>query len=93
MRAAILLGNSDAEHAELSGLFERVDREVLRLIPFHQVGFDLAVGEITDHLLDLLLFVAETEIHLGQLPRTLDWLRDVGGALPRATGAPFPPQA
>src|SRR6185369_14868391 len=62
-RAAVLLGEDDAEEPELTGFLERVDGEVLRLIPLRDMRFDLARGELADHVPNLLLLVSQTEIH------------------------------
>ena len=53
-RAAVLLGKEDAEEAELAELAEDLARELLGLVPAHDVGPDLGVAEIAKRLEDRL---------------------------------------
>ncbi len=71
-RAAVLLGEGHAEHAQLAGALEGIDGKVLRFVPLREVRLDLALREIAHHLLDLQLLVGQTEIHSSQLLRWSD---------------------
>src|SRR4051794_38274454 len=62
-RAAVLLGDRHAQHAEAAGTLENLGGKVLRLIPLHQMRLDLAERELAHHLLNLSLLVGKTEIH------------------------------
>ena len=61
--AAVLLGERQAEQAELAHGQHGVDREGVVAVPRLGVRRDLALGEVADDLAERLLLVAELEVH------------------------------
>ncbi len=63
----VFLGDENTHQTEFPHLvLEKVDRELLFLVPFHQLGFDLLLTQVLDHILDHTLVLAHVEVH-GQL--------------------------
>ena len=62
-RAAEFLGEDRAHVAELAELADDFEREGLRLVPLHDVGRDLGLGELPNSLAQLNLFRRVLEIH------------------------------
>ena len=72
-RAAVLLGDADAEQAELGELRDELLREALFLVPFPRVRCDLAAREIAHGLAQEGVVLGEVEVHVAfnELPRPL----------------------
>ena len=62
-RAAVFLGKKDAHKAEFGKLWAKFDREMLRFVPFHHIGFDLALGEFANAVFDLKLLFGKFKVH------------------------------
>src|SRR5205823_6043022 len=57
-------GRKDRAHqAQAAELLDRLQGEGAGLVPFHDVGRDLALGELAYALAQLLLLVAKLEVH------------------------------
>src|SRR5690606_6015957 len=61
--AAVLLGEHDAEQAELTHLLHDVDREVVLDVPAGRVRRDLTLGELSHHLAEHLVLLAQLPGH------------------------------
>src|SRR5581483_10819425 len=64
--AAVLLGEDDAEEAQLAELRHHLARELLRLVDLLDDGVDLAAGELAHRLLDVPLLRGEREADAGR---------------------------
>ena len=62
--AAVLLGEVDAHHAQLSHLLDGLHGEALFLIDLLGQGLDLVLGELAVHLADHLMLFRQVKIHL-----------------------------
>ena len=51
-RPVVLMGNKHAKKAVLTHLAEQIDREVLHLVPLHDVRADVGLGKIAGALTD-----------------------------------------
>ncbi len=61
--AAELVAHIDAGKAERSGAPQRLDRELLALVPARRLGQPLVAGEVARGFLEGALLVGEGEIH------------------------------
>jgi hypothetical protein len=80
--AAELLGEQDAEKAELAGLAHHVAGKALRLVDLVDDRLDLAAGEIACRVADGALVLVEGKIHesLREVARMFAVLESPGGA-------------
>ena len=62
-RAAELLGDEAAQESEGPELVEELPRKRLSLVPFHDVGTDLALGELAHALTNGAFFFGQVEVH------------------------------
>jgi hypothetical protein len=64
-RAADVVLDIDAAHAELGGFTHHIDREMLFLVPAQRMGRDFFRGEFPRHIANRNLVLVESEMHLG----------------------------
>ena len=64
-RAAVGLGDLDAHQPEFGQPRQQFQREVLRLVPFHDVRADLRLGELPDRPPKQFVLVARSKVHGG----------------------------
>jgi hypothetical protein len=62
-RAAQILREHRAQHAQAPQGAKHRDRELLRLVPLHDVRPDLGLGELADCFSKLMLLCGESEVH------------------------------
>src|SRR6516162_2283014 len=62
-RATVLIRKDHAKQAHLREFGKDFRREMRHLIPFHNVGSDLAFGKFANALAELLLFLGKGKIH------------------------------
>lgn len=60
---AVLFGKNNAEKPELGELGSQFLREMLGLVPFHDMRPDLALGKFTDTVFYLQLLFGEFKVH------------------------------
>src|SRR5262249_33905643 len=60
--AAVFRRENYAHKPELAQLFDRRQREFTRFVPLHDIGRDLALGELAHALFQLKLFFVELKI-------------------------------
>ena len=70
-RPAVLLWKLDPHQSEFRQFGQQVHREMLRLVPLHDVRADLRFGKLTDRLPQEVLIVTEAEVHYAELYKGL----------------------
>jgi hypothetical protein len=59
---AILGGKNHAQQPKLAQFLDGRERKFGRLVPFHNVGLDLALGKLVHRLLQVQLLIVELKI-------------------------------
>ena len=93
--AAKGFGKLDAHQAELGELGQQLFREMLRVVPLHDVGTHLGFSKIADRLAEQLLLVAQAKIHdhdyISRDPDPGSRIPDPGSRIPDPVSSKPPP--